>query len=281
MNNTTKDIVAWYERKTEGILRKYGPGPRVHFHTGIIEPSISPDSDMEGLRKQLVQSQERLLLEATKFWDAKRNLRGVVLDVGCGLGGSSIFLAQKYGVHVFALTNVPGHLKYVDKFAAQAGVQDKITSVFGDACAIPVEQAFDAVVAIESSCYLNRKIWFEHLAQKTHSKSLIFIADCFTETDEVRKPFDEYWLTQIGSLDDYKLAAKAACFNLTGLLDLTAETTRFWEFSVLHSRRLLDDSNIQEREEKRLRRSIKWQSQLLKMWNDRKIMCALLKFQFL
>lgn len=232
--------------------------------------------DLEGLRRQLVESQERLLVEAARFWEAEKHLCGVVLDVGCGLGGSSIFFAQKYGSQVYALTNVPSHIELVNDFVNQAGVADKVTTIRGDACAMPGNQIFDAVVAVESSCYLDREAWFQHLSHKVRHKGHVFIVDCFALSEEIRKPFDSYWLTRIGTLNEYKQTSLAAGFTLEGLLDLTSRTARFWELSILHSRRLLRTFEVTEYEKERLLRSIKWQTQLLMSWRDGGIMCATL-----
>jgi tocopherol O-methyltransferase len=244
-----------------------------------VEPDAAAAEGIEGLRLQLVESQERLLVEAARFWEAEKHLSGVVLDVGCGLGGSSIFLAQKYGSHVHALTNVPGHIELIKDFAKQAGVADKVTTILGDSCAVPGNQVLDAVVAIESSCYLDRKVWFKHLAQKVRSEGHVFIADCFAMSEEIREPFDSYWLTRIGTLSEYEHTFQAAGFNLEGLLDITSRTARFWEFNILYSRRLLRALKVSEHEEERLLRSIKWQTQLLMSWRVGGIMCALLRLK--
>lgn len=277
MSKPADEIIAWYERKTESILRKYGPGPRIHFHTGLVDSDTAPSPDIEGLRRQLVQSQEKLLIEASEFWEAESHLRGLVLDVGCGLGGSSIYLAQEYGTYVFALTNVPSHMKYIVNFAAQAGVSDKVMPILGDAHEVPGDQIFDAAVAIESSCYLDRESWFHHLAHRVRPGGFVFIADCFALSDDIREPFDAYWLTKIGALSEYRRAAEASGFKMEGLLDLTSRTALFWKFSISYSRRLLTTTKVSEQEEERLKRSIRWQTQLLHMWNEGKIMCALLR----
>lgn len=276
MNTSMKDVIAWYEKKTESIIGKYGPGPRVHFHTGLVEPDATPAPNIDGLNRQLVQSQENLLLEAARFWNAESHLCGTVLDVGCGLGGSSIFLAQEYEAHVHALTNVPGHIPWISHFVDQAGVADRVEPILGDACAVPGEQVYDSVMAIESSCYLDRADWFRHLVERVQQGGRVFIADCYALSDEVREPFDRYWLTRIGTVEEYTSTAEEEGFKMDGLLDLTSRTARFWELSTLYSRRLLG-SQVPEREAERLRRSIRWQTQLLGMWNNGKIMCALLR----
>jgi len=277
--SSVEDVIAWYERKTKIYSSKIRARTTNSFSYRLSRARCGCAEDIEGLRLQLVESQERLLVEAARFWEAEKHLRGVILDVGCGLGGSSIFLAQKYGSHVHALTNVPGHIELIKDLVNKAGVADKITTILGDSCAVPGNQVFDAVVAIESSCYLDRDVWFKHLAQKVRSEGHVFIADCFAISEEIREPFDSYWLTRIGTLNEYEHAFQAAGFNLEGLFDLTSRTARFWEFNILYSRRLLRALKVSEHEEERLLRSIKWQTQLLMSWRVGGIMCALLRLK--
>src|SRR4051794_37622914 len=97
-------VVEWYERKTEFWLEKYGPGPRIHYHTGLVDPAEPASDDTKALRKQLFASQEAMLRRACDVWEADRTMRGDLVDVGCGLGGSSIFFAQEFGARVTALT---------------------------------------------------------------------------------------------------------------------------------------------------------------------------------
>jgi len=82
----TEAIVEWYDRKTEFLLEKYGPGPRVHYHTGWAAPDIVPAADRSGLRRQLWCSQEDMIRQAARAWCGEENLTGDLLDVGCGQG---------------------------------------------------------------------------------------------------------------------------------------------------------------------------------------------------
>lgn len=275
---TAQDVIAWYERKTESILSKYGPGPRIHFHTGLVETDTVPASDIEGLRLQLVQSQEDLLYEAAHLWEAKTYLYGTILDVGCGLGGGAIFWAQECRARVFALTNVPKHVDWIGRFSAQAEVADRVVPILGDACSIPGGQTFDGVVAIESSCYLDRKEWFRYLSRRIRPGGRVFIKDSFVKRDEIRASFDLYWLTRTGTLDEYMRAAEAAGFRPESFVDLTLRTARFWEFNVLYSRRLIEAGVASEEQRAHLECSIRWQTRLLKEWRDGGIVDALLGF---
>ena len=32
-----QDVIAYFDSKTHSILKRYGPGPRVHYHTGLVD----------------------------------------------------------------------------------------------------------------------------------------------------------------------------------------------------------------------------------------------------
>jgi tocopherol O-methyltransferase len=281
LNHSKDEIIAWYERKTESILRKYGPGPRVHFHTGIIDSETKPASSVEEIRFQLIRSQERLLQEAARLWEADKNLTGNVLDVGCGLGGASIYFAQVYGANVHALTNVPGHIPLIAKFVKQVEVADRVKPILGDACSVPGEKVYDAAVAIESSCYLDRYAWFQHLDKRVQKGGRVFIVDCFTVNDEIRESFDAYWLTRIGTLAEYVNSSELANFRIEGLKDLTSETANFWRLSTDYSKLVLETHTTSQRESDRLQRSIRWQTRLANMWYSGMMQCALLSLTHL
>ena len=94
-----------------------------------------------------------MLVDAAEAWDASQSLSGEVLDVGCGLGGGSIFWAQEFGARVTAVTCVPSHADHVARFGAEAGVEEQIELLVCDATEVPDENRFDAVVAVDASGY--------------------------------------------------------------------------------------------------------------------------------
>ncbi|MGD9530947.1 MAG: cyclopropane-fatty-acyl-phospholipid synthase family protein, partial [Pseudonocardia sp.] len=76
-----------------------------------------------------------------------------VLDLGCGRGGSSVFLHREFGVQVWAVDLWFG----VDERAARirdAGVADGVFPIHADARSLPFAAGFfDAVVSIDSFVY--------------------------------------------------------------------------------------------------------------------------------
>ena len=132
-----KQLVAYYEGKTQEILRRYGPGPRVHYHTGLVDGPPPSGASAPMLRQRLIDGQERTLRYSAEVWRAESTLCGDILDVGCGLGGGAIFWTQEFGANVTAVSIAPSHLELVAKFAAQAGVESRVHLLLSDALLLP------------------------------------------------------------------------------------------------------------------------------------------------
>jgi tocopherol O-methyltransferase len=225
-------LVAYYDSKTCGILERYGPGPRVHYHTGLVDDPALPGSSTQELRQRLVAAQERALYHAAQVWGASSTLSGDVLDVGCGLGGGAIFWAQEFGARVTAVTCVASHVDLVARFAAQAGVQSRVQPLLCDALEVPGENRFETAVAIDSSGYLSRGPWFRRLASLLRPGGRVHIADCFLGRPEYEEPFNSYWHTRIGAIAQYLAAAEEARFRLESVQDISHRTEHFWTTTV-------------------------------------------------
>ena len=228
-----EDVVAYYDSKTQAILNRYGPGPRVHYHAGLVDDTGSVDSlSTEELRQKLVAAQERLLYYAAGVWGASSSLCGDVLDVGCGLGGGAIFWAEEYGAQVTAVTCVESHVDLVALFAAQAGVASRVQPLLCDALAVPGESCFDAAVAVDSACHLPREQWFGRLSSLLRPNGHVLISDCFLERSEYEEPFNDHWHARIGTIAEYLAAAEKAGLNAELVEDISHRTEHFWTMTL-------------------------------------------------
>jgi tocopherol O-methyltransferase len=223
-----QDIAAYFERKTQSILNRYGPGPLVHYHTGLVDDPPPLAASIPDLRRRLTAAQERILRHAAMVWRGSSALRGEVLDVGCGLGGGAIFWAREFGALVTAVTCAPSHVDWVVRFAAEAGVKSQVRALLCDALKVPGENRFDAAVAIDSSGYLDRKEWFRRLASLLRPGGRVYIIDCFLGRPEYEQPFNLYWHTSIGSIDEYLTAAQEAGLRNELVDDISHRTEHFW-----------------------------------------------------
>jgi SAM-dependent methyltransferase len=223
-----RDVITYFEGKTKPILERYGPGPRVHYHTGLVDNPPPKHASILELRRALIDGQELMLCDAAEVWDASDSLSGEILDVGCGLGGGAIFWAKEFGARVTALTCVPSHADYVAHFAAQSGVGQQIEPLVCDATEVSGEERFDAAVAVDSSGYLPRRDWLNRVASLLRTGGAVFIIDCFLEDPKYADLFNSHWHTRIGTLDEYFAAAHESGLKTGSMVDVTDRTVHFW-----------------------------------------------------
>lgn len=89
-----------------------------------------------------------------------------VLDLGCGRGMTSVFLAREYGVEVWAADLWVPAGDNAARFE-QAGVGDQVHAVRADARDLPFElDEFDAIVAVDSYHYFGTDdLYLGHLVE--------------------------------------------------------------------------------------------------------------------
>ncbi|MGB7305715.1 MAG: methyltransferase domain-containing protein [Burkholderiaceae bacterium] len=86
------------------------------------------------------------------------NSQSRVLDIGCGLGGPALFLAQNYQCHVTGLDLVDVNIDGAIKRASQRGLQDRTDWYVGDATALPfAEKSFNTVWGLDAWCHVDDK----------------------------------------------------------------------------------------------------------------------------
>lgn len=121
------EVPLYYSRKTADILHKYGPGPRVHFHLGMFESTPNTTVAQHLIRRRITDSQEAVIRHAAATWSAADHPPATLLDIGCGLGGGSIYWAQEHGSTVTGLTITADHIPVMDHLVRRAGVRDRVT----------------------------------------------------------------------------------------------------------------------------------------------------------
>ena len=222
------EVVAYYESKTQAILQRYGPGPRVHYHTGLVDKPLPLDASTKMLHRELVASQERLLRHAADVWRAQSTLCGDVLDVGCGLGGGAIFWAQEFGARVTAVTNVASHVGWIAKFTTQAGVESRVQPLLCNALEVPGANRFDTAVALDSPCHMPREALFWRLASLLRPGGRVFITDFFFDQPEYEESFNRHWYARIGTIDEYIALARGAGLREELIEDVSHRAVHFW-----------------------------------------------------
>jgi cyclopropane fatty-acyl-phospholipid synthase-like methyltransferase len=109
------------------------------------------------------------------------SLNDRVLDAGCGVGGSSIFLAKNYGCNVTGITVSTQQVRYAREYAQYHDVYELINFFVADYTNIPFSDgSFDVIWGIESICHADNKMDFLKEAYRLLRKGgRIIVADGF------------------------------------------------------------------------------------------------------
>ena len=120
---------------------------------------------------------------------AKIKSSDIVLDAGCGVGGSSIYLAHEIGCEVKGITVSPYQVEEATKNAKQFQVDDKTEFSNQDYLNTKFEDnTFDVIWGLESVCHANSKEDFLKEAYRIlKPNGRIIVADYFL----IRQPESE------------------------------------------------------------------------------------------
>jgi len=108
--------------------------------------------DQEWLKANMMGPNAVYLLEhLSEHMDLHEGMR--VLDLGCGMGITSVFLAREFGVSVFATDLwIPATENF--KRFTEAGVSDRVYPIYSEAHELPyADDFFDAVISIDAYHY--------------------------------------------------------------------------------------------------------------------------------
>ncbi|MCX5150799.1 methyltransferase domain-containing protein [Streptomyces sp. NBC_00320] len=278
-------VPLYYSRKTVEILHKYGPGPRVHFHMGLFVPGATPNTTVSQrvLKRRVVESQEAIVEHAARSWGAYSNPPGSVLDIGCGVGGGSLYWAQEHGATVTGLTVAADHIPVIEDFARQAGVGDRVTPLLADVHAFTADRKYDAAYANESSGYMDRERLFQVVAESLKPGGWFGIQEHFICRPEWTEFIDGYYKTRLGTLTEYLAAAEAAGFELEQDEDVTDRVAEFWVQSMAWNTAELDrvegPGAPSHWSPERLRESAITHGKLFRIWRDHALETRLLLFR--
>ena len=111
-----------------------------------------------------------------------------ILDAGCGVGGSCIWLSQELDCDSVGVSLVESHLQDARKNIEKLSLEDKIQFLKADFCNIPLPDAsFDVVWAIESQCHAVQKLdFYKEAFRLLKPGGRLVVADYF----RISRPFD-------------------------------------------------------------------------------------------
>lgn len=119
-----------------------------------------------------------------------------VLDAGCGVGGTAIWIAENFGVEVSGLTLVKKQVELAKKYAKGRKIENLVSFFEGDFCKAPfTDNSFDKIYAIEAACHAtDKRVFLKEMNRLLKPGGKLCIADYFLvkslENDEDRRVYD-------------------------------------------------------------------------------------------
>jgi cyclopropane fatty-acyl-phospholipid synthase-like methyltransferase len=178
-----RDIVRYYDQCEVDYRWCWNLDASLAMHMGYWDRSTRT------LTQALARMNRRLAEEAAVTASDR------VLDAGCGVGGSAIYLAKRYGCRVVGITLSETQVHRARAHARRHGVAARTEFLVGDYLHAPfADGSFDVVWALESLCYAPRKRDFAREAWRLlRPAGRVVVGDGFTVSDTL-SPRERDWM---------------------------------------------------------------------------------------
>lgn len=161
-----------------------------------------------------------------------------ILDVGCGFGGSSIYLAKKYGAQATGITISQVQVDMANQAAAEAGVNAKFLLM--DAEAMTFREQFDVVWSVESiTHYHDIPKFFLAAAKLLKPGGTLAITDWFKKAGLTPRECKKYlsaledgMMVELQTMEDYERYMTAGGLQVLRSEVLNKHCAKTWDFCL-------------------------------------------------
>jgi tocopherol O-methyltransferase len=162
-----------------------------------------------------------------------------ILDVGCGMGASSIYLARHYHAQVTGITISPVQVKMATRAAAEQNVPANFLVMDAEAMDFPKE-SFDVLWSVESiSHYKDVRRFFASAAKLVKNTGTLAVIDWFRRDDLSERqhakfiaPIEQSMLVKLHTMDDYHCWIEENGLGLSAREVLNEKCGRTWDISL-------------------------------------------------
>jgi tocopherol O-methyltransferase len=217
-------------RHYDGITFLYRQLWGEHIHHGYWEANEAPKIAQEKLIEKLA--------EAARIPTGAR-----VLDVGCGVGGSSIWLATRLRCSVLGITLSPVQAAAANKSARKAKVESLAEFRVMDANALNFpDESFDVVWIVECSEHLaDKAAFFRACANLLRPGGRLalsaWLAGPAANSELVQKICDAMLCPSLGTMSDYQEWMESTGLRIDVTDEITPRVKKTWEICERIGRR--------------------------------------------
>jgi tocopherol O-methyltransferase len=197
-----------------------------HIHHGYW---VRGDESKETAQIQLIEHLAQLA-------NIKTGLR--ILDIGCGFGGSSLYLAKKYGASTTGITISPVQVQMAKEAAAKTNLDASFLLM--DAEDMQFAQPFDLLWSVESISHY-------HDPRKFFASAVKFLkpGGCFALTDWFQKenlspadrkkfiePIEKGMMVELRGMNEYSDFLVSSGLQVVHRQDLTLNCAKSWDIGL-------------------------------------------------
>ena len=220
--NEKRKIIEYYDLASPYYHSMWGD----HIHHGYW---IRGDESKETAQIQLIEHLAQL---------ANLKTGSRILDIGCGFGGSSLYLAKKYGASTTGITISPVQVQMAKEAAAKKNLDASFLLM--DAEDLQFAQPFDMLWSVESISHY-------HDPRKFFASAVKFLkpGGCFALTDWFRKenippadkkkfiePIEEGMMVELRGMNDYNDFLVSSGLQVVHRQDLTVNCAKSWDIGL-------------------------------------------------
>jgi tocopherol O-methyltransferase len=197
-----------------------------HLHHGFW---ITGDESKETAQVQLIQHLANL---------ADIKYGSDILDIGCGMGASSLYLAEQFRASTVGITISPVQIEMATKAAAETRADSKFLLM--DAEAMTFDRQFDLLWSIESiSHYHDRKKFFASAAKLLKPGGTFALTDWFkkedltpAETQKFIEPIEHGMFVELQTMHEYDSFLTSSGLQVTHRQILNKHCAKTWDISL-------------------------------------------------
>ena len=197
-----------------------------HIHHGYW---IRGDESKELAQTQLIEHLAQL---------ANLQTGSAILDIGCGFGGTSLYLAQKYKACATGITISPVQVEMARKAAVAAQLDAHFLLM--DAEALDFPRPFDLLWSVESiSHYHDHRSFFANAVRFLKPGGTFALTDWFKRADlsieQTRKfiePIEQGMYVDLETMDDYESHLLASGLQIVHRQDLSRQCAKTWDLGL-------------------------------------------------
>jgi tocopherol O-methyltransferase len=235
MTSTLKSQIQQFYDASSGLWEQvWGE----HMHHGYYGPT--------GKEKKDRRQAQIDLIEEVLNWAGVEHAKEI-LDVGCGIGGSSLYLAQKFNARAVGITLSPVQASRATERAQEAGLATDVQFQVADALDMPfADDTFDFVWSMESGEHMPDKEKFLQECYRVLKPGGTFLMATWChrpitpatgeltadEKQHLADIYQVYCLPYVISLPEYEAIAHNLPFQNICTADWSDAVAPFWDIVI-------------------------------------------------